>query len=58
MTSSFCIEKIDVGYCSFQGSLPADFASNWKELTSLEIDGNSLEGPLPTEIGTLSKLSK
>ncbi|KAL1147409.1 hypothetical protein V6Z11_A10G053500, partial [Gossypium hirsutum] len=42
---------------AFTGKIPEFIGSNWTRLESLRLEGNSFEGPIPSNIGKLSSLT-
>ncbi|KAK8274106.1 hypothetical protein V6Z12_D10G051600 [Gossypium hirsutum] len=42
---------------AFTGNIPEFIGSNWTRLESLRLEGNSFEGPIPSNIGKLSSLT-
>ncbi|KAK8274107.1 hypothetical protein V6Z11_D10G052000 [Gossypium hirsutum] len=42
---------------AFTGKIPEFIGSNWTKLASLRLEGNSFEGPIPSNIGNLTSLT-
>ncbi|TYI04959.1 hypothetical protein ES332_A10G055100v1 [Gossypium tomentosum] len=42
---------------AFTGKIPEFIGSNWTRLASLRLEGNSFEGPIPSNIGNLTSLT-
>ncbi|KAE8722924.1 putative LRR receptor-like serine/threonine-protein kinase [Hibiscus syriacus] len=42
---------------AFTGKIPEFIGSNWTRLESLRLEGNSFEGPIPSNIGNLTSLT-
>jgi hypothetical protein len=52
------LTQLNIGGNAISGSLPPDQITGLSEIRGFYIDENLLDGPIPTEIGQLSLLSK
>ncbi|XVF87035.1 hypothetical protein PTKIN_Ptkin18bG0088200 [Pterospermum kingtungense] len=54
------LEKLQVVWASdnnFTGKIPEFIGNNWTQLTSLRIEGNAFEGPIPSSFANLTSLT-